>query len=325
MEQLEEDQFRRLPDDVVLNIFNKLSDMEWLCRCLAVSRRFSSLIPRVQIVSIKTNIWTGSTETHQNPRPKFCFLEKFSKFLTNYFLRRPLRYFPNLALLPSSQLKNVSGLVFLSKLTQIQSLTIEIPSDFIDTNDNSVVKWGINITKKIDSVTVLYATSLSQTMGAEEGGDETPNAITRGEENHRVSLATQCVRDAVLWVGILCYVVENYPMLQRVTIIDPKRVGVTLCLGSEKLVECRNSFNLSKMNLLSKRVESWTREDWKVDYVPVLELPMSGYVMKGVTIVNFKMLADDYSEADTAMVDAFAEEQGVFSEAVAQILENHDS
>ncbi|XP_058202649.1 uncharacterized protein LOC131317087 [Rhododendron vialii] len=48
-------------------------------------------------------------------------------------------------------------------------------------------------------------------------------------------------------------------------------------------------------------------------FVPVLPLPMSGYVMKVVTIFNFRMAAADDSEAYSAMLDAFAEEQGFAS------------
>ncbi|KAI8526084.1 hypothetical protein RHMOL_Rhmol13G0281500 [Rhododendron molle] len=63
----------------------------------------------------------------------------------------------------------------------------------------------------------------------------------------------------------------------------------------------------------------WTLENMRGGYVPVLKLPISGYVMKGVTIVNFNTVAFD----DTAVLHVFAEEKGVFSEAVVQILEKH--
>ncbi|KAG5566086.1 hypothetical protein RHGRI_001876 [Rhododendron griersonianum] len=49
-----ENQFECLPDNVVVNIFDKLSDIKCLCRCFMVSKRFTSLVPLVQLVSIKT-------------------------------------------------------------------------------------------------------------------------------------------------------------------------------------------------------------------------------------------------------------------------------
>ncbi|KAI8526094.1 hypothetical protein RHMOL_Rhmol13G0282500 [Rhododendron molle] len=109
-------------------------------------------------------------------------------------------------------------------------------------------------------------------------------------------------------------------MLQRITITDSKKKGVKLCLSGEKLAECRDTF---RMRSLSNMGRSWTLENMRVGYVPVLQLPMSEYVMKGVTIVNYKMFAGDDYEVYKAMVDAFAEEQDVFSEAVVQIQEKH--
>ncbi|KAE9462178.1 hypothetical protein C3L33_05908, partial [Rhododendron williamsianum] len=56
-EEEAENQFHRLPDDVVVNIFDKVSDVQSLCRCLVVSKRFSSLVPLVQTLSFKTSAW----------------------------------------------------------------------------------------------------------------------------------------------------------------------------------------------------------------------------------------------------------------------------
>ncbi|KAF7119422.1 hypothetical protein RHSIM_Rhsim13G0213000 [Rhododendron simsii] len=45
--------FDRLPDNIVLIIFNKLREAKWLCRCSIVSKRFTSLIPHISNVSVK--------------------------------------------------------------------------------------------------------------------------------------------------------------------------------------------------------------------------------------------------------------------------------
>ncbi|XP_058199178.1 F-box protein At1g30200-like [Rhododendron vialii] len=319
-EEEAENQFERLPDDVVVNIFDKLSDIKCLCRCFLVSKRFASLIPLVQTVSIKTNIWhclSISPSESVNPRG-IGFLGRFSKFLINNLVLKPLRYLQTFTLSPSSPL-NVSGLLFFAKLTQIRSLNIEIHSDFMDEND-SFFKWGTNF-PKLDSVTVLYASSISKMMESEQE-DVTDNGITQEEINRRVLFAVARLKDALLWVGILTYVVQFYPMLERVTISDSMNKGVKLCLGGEKLVECRNSFSVIMYVSMLERAKSWTQKNMKVGYVPVLELPLSGYVMKGLTIMNFRMCADDNYQAGKAMVDAFAEEQSVFSEAMVHILEN---
>ncbi|KAE9462766.1 hypothetical protein C3L33_05318, partial [Rhododendron williamsianum] len=63
-----ENQFHRLPDDVVLNVFDKLSDIRCLCRCFLVSKRFSSLVARVQTVSINGVVRDSNETERKNPQ-----------------------------------------------------------------------------------------------------------------------------------------------------------------------------------------------------------------------------------------------------------------
>lgn len=234
---------------------------------------------------------------------------------------KPLRYLLNLAApLPSSSQLNFPHLVF--QLKQVRSLNLVLVSDF-NADDDSVFKWGGKFTSNLDSVTFLYAASLSKMMESEkeeQKDGETENEITREEMLRRVLLAVKCLKEAVSWLGILSGAFTHILMLQSITITDSNNKGVKLCLGGEKFVKCRSAVNLDKVTSFSG---SWARENIRVGFVPVLQLPMSGYVMKGLTIVHFKLDADDDSDVDKAMLDAFVEEQGAFSEAAVQILENH--
>ncbi|KAG5517436.1 hypothetical protein RHGRI_037995 [Rhododendron griersonianum] len=322
-EEASENQFHRLPDDVVVSIFENVSDIESLCRCFLVSKRFSSLILRVQTVSIKgvtldcKSSKSGEETQTINPLGN-GLLGKFSNLVL-----KPFRYLHKLALSPPPPSQfNIPGLAFLALLEQVRSLNLEVISDF-DAENDCVFKWGADFTARHPSVTFLFASSLSKMtteLQQEEEDDGSQNTITREELLPRASLAFECIEGASRWLGILSHVVTNYPMLQNLTISDSMNKGVKLRLGGEKLVEYRNAFDLDKVVSLS---ENWTPEYMRVGFVPVLPLPMSGYVMKVVTIFNFRMSAADDSEAYSAMLDAFAEEQGVFSEALVQILEKH--
>ncbi|XP_058199168.1 F-box protein At4g18380-like [Rhododendron vialii] len=300
-----ENWFQRLPDDVVLHIFGKLSDVKWLCRCFVVAKRFSALIPLVQTVSFVTKTWNSVFSIEEGDLQGTIFLGKFSGFLTNNF---------KLTRLPSQRL-NFHDVVF--RLKQIESLNIELPSHF-NANNDSVFKWGANFTTTIlESFTFLYAASLSKT-DEEKDRKETENEITQDELVRRVNLALDCFKNAMLRSGILSCAVRTCSMLQSITITDLKNKGVKLCLAGEKLVQCRNTLEVSP-TISSENFGLWALENMRGGYVPVLQLPISGYVMKGVTIVDFNKFAFD----DTSMLDAFAEEKGVFSEAVVQILEKH--
>ncbi|KAF7119511.1 hypothetical protein RHSIM_Rhsim13G0214600 [Rhododendron simsii] len=327
-----ENQFQRLPDDVVLNIFDKLSDIQCLCRCFVVSKRFSFLIPHVQTVSIGSKTWNSKYDLKIVPwESKYDHggtlpLGNLSENLITNLVFRPLREIRNRSRFPTSP-RDVSGVMFLARLTNVRALNIELPSNFSGDKD-SVSKWGAKFTPNLDSVTFLYASSLSKMMESEQQREESESVehgITNGERHRRVFIAIDCIKDAVLWLGILFFVSENplshFPMLHSVTITDSKKKGAKLCLSGEKLAECRNTFSISRMHSLSNMGRSWTLENMRVGCVPILQLPVSEYVMKGVTVVNYKMFADDDYEVYKAMVDAFVEEKDVFSEAVVQIQE----
>ncbi|KAF7121529.1 hypothetical protein RHSIM_Rhsim13G0213400 [Rhododendron simsii] len=319
-EEADQNQFHRLPDDVVLHIFNKLPDVTWLCRCFVVSKQFSSLIPRVQTVSFQsTNSNFVLNPCPVSPNEKWLRKRKFLEFLL-----KPHGYLQNLPLSPPSQRLFPD---FAFHLKQIQSLNIELPFDFIGNND-SVLKWGTKFTTELNSFTVLYAASPSKTMESEEEEEEDndgvdENGITRREIDCRVNLAVEYVRDAMWWVVFLFHLIPKYPMLQSISITDAKDKGVKLCLHGEKLVGCRNTFNISSM-IFSERAGG---------SVPVFRLPNCRYAMKGVTTADmkgrpektadFKASGGDGSEAERVALETFAGEGGVFSELMVQIQAKH--
>ncbi|KAF7120958.1 hypothetical protein RHSIM_Rhsim13G0214900 [Rhododendron simsii] len=299
-EEPAENQFRRLADDVILNIFDKLSGVKCLCRCFVVSRRFSSLVSRVQTVSVKSyDTW----ELNYLP-----IVDYDSPGLEQHL----------------NHLIHGLGINFVAKLTHVRALHIELPSDFGSQND-SVFKWAANFTAKLDGVMILYAASLSQIMESEQQEEDETDEQEEEEDktDSPLLIIKRSVKDAVFRLGILSYVVERHPMLESITITDSKNKGVKLCLDGEKIAECRNWLNFDRV-IRPVSGESWRKKCINIGTVPVLELPMSGYVMKWVIFAYYNFFADEDSEVETAMVNAFAEEQGVFSEAAVQILKNHN-
>ncbi|XP_058199166.1 F-box protein At4g18380-like, partial [Rhododendron vialii] len=269
-----ENQFQRLPDDLVLNIFDKLFDVKCLCRCFVVSKRFSSLIPRVQTLSVDTNILNSNWKSisdfrdekdNSNNTQDLSFLGKFSEiFVDGLVAFEPLRFLPDLVPFPSA-------LVF--HLKQVRCLDLQLFSDF-SCDDDSVFKWGAKFTPELDGVTFLYATSLSKTMKseAEEDGDETENEIAQEEVFRRVKLAMRCLKYAVWWLGVFRHVLAKFPMLESVTITDWKNKGVKLCLGAEKLVEYRNRFHSCERTMAW--IQGNVQEIIRAGYEPILQLPI---------------------------------------------------
>ncbi|MQL93377.1 hypothetical protein Taro_026020 [Colocasia esculenta] len=63
------DQFDRLPDSVLLLVFNRIGDVKALGRCCAVSRRFHSLVPLVDNVLVRVDCVISDDDHHANTAP----------------------------------------------------------------------------------------------------------------------------------------------------------------------------------------------------------------------------------------------------------------
>ncbi|GJX32499.1 hypothetical protein Tco_0242354 [Tanacetum coccineum] len=116
------------------------------------------------------------------------------------------------------------------------------------------------------------------------------------------------------------------PLLEKVSIVDSDNRG-KLSFSGGKIADLRN-LRCSLPDTVEKRL-NYLDFPSKVSgcYVPLLELPVSGYVMKGVTLVIF--LRDDLpDDIDSFMKnddndDVEDKEEAAYTEAMMQILKKH--
>ena len=135
-------------------------------------------------------------------------------------------------------------------------------------------------------------------------------------------LAYQCLKDAV--VRLLMTPITNLPLLQDVSITDPDQ-KVRVSLNGEKVAEMRN---LSEAGELKKLFED-IPDRLSNGYIPLLKLPVSGYVMKGVTVLLLGrngLLEDNIDSFMKFDVTDFEDKEEVaYSEAVIEIVKKHSS
>ncbi|CAH1412570.1 unnamed protein product [Lactuca virosa] len=128
-------------------------------------------------------------------------------------------------------------------------------------------------------------------------------------------------RDAMVWHSILLYLVKDLPKLEKVSITDLGRRG-KLSLSGEKLIEVKEWVHSA-----SEAVMTHLELPTKISngYIPVLKLPVSGYVMKGIHFCVMKM--KDLGDGNDGVMnneDASADkEEAAYTEAVMEILEKH--
>ncbi|PWA66097.1 F-box domain, Leucine-rich repeat domain, L domain-like protein [Artemisia annua] len=159
------------------------------------------------------------------------------------------------------------------------------------------------------------------------------------EEEDDLVLATQkriiairCVVNALFRRKILLATIDTFPLLEKISITDSGKRGRVSHTG-EKVVELRNG--------LSSHPETLNKVHSRLSrcYVPLLELPVSGYVMKGVTLIllertnlgndknDSSMKSDDHYDNFMSNYDddsVFEDnEEAAYSEAVMEIFKKH--
>ncbi|CAI9277542.1 unnamed protein product [Lactuca saligna] len=142
----------------------------------------------------------------------------------------------------------------------------------------------------------------------------------------KVHIAFQCLKDVILRHRMLLYIIKDLPMLEEASITDSGRRG-RLSLSGEKLAEVKKGWVSSAMETVKSemnRIE--VPASVSQCHIPVLDMPISGYVMKGVTLVVMEMngLHDEKDSLMNSEDDGSEDkEEAAYTEAVMEILEKH--
>ena len=215
-----------------------------------------------------------------------------------------------------------SAMMCLKNFRRVKSLRIQVPSSF--DNNHLLFKWKIKFGIRVDSFIFLSPNSVfpNKELYVNANGQE------EEEEDmelywKKLRIASQCMKDVVVKFMLLMKPITNLPLLQDVSITDPDQ-KVRVSLNGEKVAEMRN---LSEAGELKKLLDIPRR--LSKCYVPLLKLPVSGYVMKGVTLRLLgrnDLLDDDIDSFMKIDVNDFEDKEEVaYSEAVIEIVKKHRS
>lgn len=313
--------FNRLPDALLLLIFNKLIDAKTLIRCLSVSKHFASLIPQIDTFFLPLPCFA------RNPKPiRQGFPIKVLKVLVNKLITKPIQFLHHIV---SSKVPNISNHFLyyspnevLKNFNAIKTLRLELPRLGCETGfnggDHSLLKWKAEFGEELRSCIILGATSFQRQLEREEQEEEIQPLLTEEELQSRIVWTISCLVSASMRHYLLKQIVGNLPMLQSVVITDASKQG-KLCMVEQQLVELRNTMNsLERTPIPNLCMKLW--------YVPVMELPASGCVVKGLTLVLIKpaggVMERRMSEGDLLLGDLDGEddEKAVFGEAMREMV-----
>lgn len=308
------DQFDRIPDPLLLLIFNKLADVRALGRCSAVCRRFNSLVPLVHDVYVKidrvvTVDGDSSSDTEglmnlsSGPKPRSLFSHFFKVILYNIF--KPFHHLRcnagagNRPLLP--QLSHHSPAQVLKNFTHVRNLRIELPAGDVGTEDGVLLKWraefgstlhncvilgGTQIDRKpppYDQETTTTTTAATTSVVAEDNGSIPESFYTNGGLKLRVVWTISSLIAASTRHYLLRPIIKDHPTLRSLVLTDADGQG-TLCMGVDQLKEFREKPLAASASSSRTQVPA---SNMKLRYAPYLELP-DGVVMQGATLVAIR-------------------------------------
>ncbi|CAL4939144.1 unnamed protein product [Urochloa decumbens] len=340
-----EDHFDRIPDSLVLIIFNKLADARSLGRCSAVSRRFNALVPLVDDACLRIDRVipadaAGDGLAPGGPRPRAVL-----SHLLKAMLQAVLKPFAHCDAKSGGagggkhahgqQLQHHSPAQVLKNFSSIRNLRMELPVSDVGTDDGVVLKWKAVFGSTLQSCVILGGTKVeraavssmpSPTAAAaaaesEAGGDDSggiPESFyTNGGLKLRVVWTISSLIAAATRHYLLREIVKEHPTLEHVALTDAQGQG-TLAMAADQLREFRDKPLAAAAAANRTQVPAC---NMKLRYAPVLELS-DGTRIHGATLVVIKPVGEaagvgaGRKELDEFVADTF---DGPFREAVAAL------
>lgn len=213
------DHFDRLPDSLILLIFNKIGDVKALGRCCVVSRRFHSLVPQVDNVIVRVDCVisdddasatsSSATAAAASDKSRHPISSLFRLLFAGLF--KPLQslsqlFTPSPRLLPISpddfageteqnSVTHHSPTQVLKNFNEIKLLRIELPSGELGIDEGVLLKWKAEFGSTLDNCVILGASSVVQDMNDNQElgtcnntDDVNNNAHNNGVENDNGSI-----------------------------------------------------------------------------------------------------------------------------------------
>ncbi|KAL0911062.1 hypothetical protein M5K25_019169 [Dendrobium thyrsiflorum] len=310
------DHFDRLPDSILLVIFNHISDVKALGRCCVVSHRFHSLVPLVDNVFVRIDCVvsddlstspssSGSSAAAEKTRSVFShFARVFLGGIVRpiYALGQILSSSPSkrLSYVESSfsEVSHYSPSQVLKSFKEIRRLRIQLPAGELVVNDGVLLKWKANFGSTINSCVILGASSVislsSPSLSAQFGSPSPAPDLCGGEDNTGIPesfYANGGLKLRVVWTissliaasarhYLLQPIVNDHETLEFLDLIDADGQGV-LSMNRHQLQELTVNPVCASGSSQRTLMPALSMRLW---YEPLLEIPC-GMMLKGATLV----------------------------------------
>ncbi|XP_019163458.1 PREDICTED: F-box protein At4g18380-like [Ipomoea nil] len=316
--------FDRLPDDVVLQIFETLRDAKSLSVCTAICKRFHSLAPQTH--SLLLSIPPASAS--HSGRARQTQANSLLAFATK-FLIRPFR-----SLISKSPFSSAtrctcretlltaydyySPAYILRNFSEIRGLELRLPRHESCVRDGSALKWTAQFGSELQSCVIVGGTSISPiprnctsvALEEEEEEEEELRVPENEDLKLRIFWTISCLIAATARHSLLLEAVNDHRTVRSVTVTDELGQG-RLTMNAKQIEELRRYKEKTKDEVMAddrRRVPALKIKMWIAAEMEVAE---AGCVMKGATLVVIRPAEQEDSGQVTQLVRKAEQELGL--------------
>lgn len=318
------DHFDRLPDSLLLLVFNKIGDVKALGRCCVVSRRFHSLVPQVENVVVRVDCVISDDDSSSSAASSDKSRGPFWNLLRLVFggIVKPIQTLgqflgpkrpssstsssstsPSLAVGSDSASDDADAGVthhsptqVLKNFNEIRFLRIELPSGELGIEDGVLLKWRADFGSTLDNCVILGASSVfhpdtaattTASAAANSTGDDNGSIPDSFYTNGGLKLRVVWTISSLIAASARHYLLQ--PIISEHATLD----NLVLTDADGQGVLYMNREQLEELRVKPLSASSASKRtlvpalNMRLWYAPHLELP-DGVVLKGATLVAIR-------------------------------------
>ncbi|XP_011035442.1 PREDICTED: F-box protein At5g46170-like [Populus euphratica] len=319
------DHFDRLPDSLLLLVFNKIGDVKALGRCCVVSRRFHSLVPQVDNVVVRVDCVISDDDTPSSSSSIKSHSSSSSSGFSSIFrlvfggISKPFQALsqmfgpkvnsrngngPSLSVatdddmeLDQAGVTHHSPTQVLKNFNEIRFLRIELPSGELGIDDGVLLKWRADFGSTLDNCVILGAASVITNNKISSAMQQENAAAADDDDNGSIpeSFYTNGgLKLRVVWtISSLIAASARHYLLQPIIAEHKTLDSLVLADADGQGVLCMNREQLEELRVKPLSASSASKRtlvpalNMRLWYAPHLELP-DGVVLKGATLVAIR-------------------------------------
>ncbi|KAM3736210.1 hypothetical protein ACB098_10G145200 [Castanea mollissima] len=320
------DGFDRIPDPLILFIFNSISDVKTLIRCRAVSKRFNSLVPQTESLLLKVDC-VITPESDESITPFLNFFKTIVKSVHN-LVSLSAKTHPELQNRPA--LSQNCPAHILRGFERIRELVIELPAGDLKLDRNAVVKWKAEFGETLKNCVILAFRDIRASTSTQIPAEFADFDFADGLKL-RVVWTISALIAASARHYLLRELVEEHEEIEKLVLRDKEGEG-TLVMNKEGLAELRAAgvAQVSEHKEWAAHYRGWDQESsgsrtmvpsvrMRMRHVAKTELK-SGEWLDGATLVVVRPTTIEDVAGDVNLALLAFQGDGVCGEAVQALV-----